>query len=45
MADKFEELKLKSFGYNYVNIDDCWCTARDAQGNLVRETSSTSGFL
>ena len=40
VADKFEELKLTSFGYEYVNIDDCWCTARDSQGNLVPDPSA-----
>ena len=40
VADKFDELKLKSFGYEYVNIDDCWCTARDAQGHLVPDPSA-----
>ena len=35
VADKFVELKLQSFGYDYVNIDDCWCTARDSQGRLL----------
>ena len=40
VADKFDELKLKSFGYEYVNIDDCWCTARDSQGHLVPDPSA-----
>lgn len=40
VADKFVELKLTSFGYEYVNIDDCWCTARDSQGNLVPDPSA-----
>ncbi len=35
-ADKIVSSGLKSAGYQYVNIDDCWLThSRDAAGNLV----------
>jgi alpha-galactosidase len=36
VADSFVSLGLKSAGYKYVNIDDCWAEpARDSSGNLV----------
>ncbi|WP_443048063.1 NPCBM/NEW2 domain-containing protein [Streptomyces sp. H39-S7] len=36
IADIFVSQGLKSAGYNYVNIDDCWALPnRDASGNLV----------
>src|SRR4051812_1707738 len=35
-ADYFVSSGLRSAGYQYVNIDDCWLThSRDAAGNLV----------
>jgi alpha-galactosidase len=35
-ADLFVSSGLKSAGYNYVNLDDCWAEPkRNAQGNLV----------
>ncbi|MEW2295145.1 NPCBM/NEW2 domain-containing protein [Streptomyces sp. NPDC006743] len=36
IADLFVEKGLKSAGYQYVNLDDCWALpARDADGKLV----------
>jgi alpha-galactosidase len=36
IADKFVSAGLKSAGYEYVNIDDCWALPqRNAEGNLV----------
>src|SRR4051812_15959919 len=36
IADSFISLGLKSAGYNYVNIDDCWAEpTRNSSGNLV----------
>src|SRR5205809_2943799 len=36
VADKFVSAGLKSVGYQYVNIDDCWAEPnRDNSGNLV----------
>lgn len=34
----FERLNLTSFGYRYVNLDDCWAAeARAADGSLVAD--------
>ena len=36
VADKFVSTGLKTVGYQYVNIDDCWAEPnRDNNGNLV----------
>jgi alpha-galactosidase len=36
IADKFVSAGLKTAGYQYVNIDDCWAeTTRDSGGKLV----------
>ena len=36
VADEFVKLDLKKYGYEYINIDDCWCTSRNATtGELV----------
>ena len=36
VADQFEKLNLKKYGYEYINIDDCWCTSRsNVTGELV----------
>ena len=35
MADAIVSSGLKDAGYNYVNIDDFWCTGRDEQGNIM----------
>ncbi|KAK7097799.1 hypothetical protein V1264_004724 [Littorina saxatilis] len=39
MADKMVELNLKAYGYEYVNIDDCWpAKERDPEtGKLVAD--------
>lgn len=35
-ADFMVSSGLKSLGYNYVNVDDCWmASSRDSHGNLV----------
>lgn len=33
-ADQMVRNGMKTAGYNYVNLDDCWQGARDAQGNI-----------
>lgn len=33
-ADRLIESGLKSSGYNRLNVDDCWATARDVDGRL-----------
>eukprot|EP01117_Protostelium_nocturnum_P002871 TRINITY_DN13794_c0_g1_i1.p1 TRINITY_DN13794_c0_g1~~TRINITY_DN13794_c0_g1_i1.p1 ORF type:complete len:381 (+),score=97.17 TRINITY_DN13794_c0_g1_i1:77-1219(+) len=32
--DTFVALKLNQFGYEYVNVDDCWAGYRDKDGNI-----------
>jgi alpha-galactosidase len=34
-ADAIAANGMKDAGYQYVNIDDCWQTGRDADGNIV----------
>jgi alpha-galactosidase len=34
-ADDIVKEGLKSAGYEYVVVDDCWQSGRDAQGNLI----------
>ncbi|QNI37755.1 glycoside hydrolase family 27 protein [Edaphobacter albus] len=34
-ADQMASNGMKDAGYEYVVIDDCWQTGRDAQGNIV----------
>lgn len=34
-ADQMASNGMKDAGYEYVIIDDCWQTGRDAQGNIV----------
>jgi alpha-galactosidase len=34
-ADAIATNGMKDAGYQYVNIDDCWQTGRDADGNIV----------
>jgi len=34
-ADAIAGNGMKDAGYQYVNIDDCWQTGRDANGNIV----------
>ena len=35
MADAMAESGMKDAGYQYVVIDDCWQTGRDASGNII----------
>lgn len=35
MADALVENGLADIGYEYVNVDDCWQTDRDKDGNIV----------
>ncbi len=37
-ADALVKSGLAAAGYVYVNIDDCWESGRDAQGNIVPNT-------
>jgi alpha-galactosidase len=37
MADAVVKSGMKDAGYQYVNIDDCWQTSRDANGNIVAD--------
>ena len=30
---------MKDAGYQYVNLDDCWQTSRDAEGNIVPDAA------
>src|ERR1700736_872700 len=34
-ADAMAANGMKDAGYEYVVIDDCWQTGRDAQGNII----------
>ena len=36
-ADSMASNGMKDVGYEYVVIDDCWQTGRDAQGNIVAD--------
>jgi alpha-galactosidase len=37
-ADAIATNGMKDAGYQYVNIDDCWQTGRDADGNIIVDT-------
>jgi len=37
MADAMVSSGMKSSGYQYVNIDDCWQVSRDSQGTIVAD--------
>lgn len=37
MADAFVNLGLVNSGYTYVDVDDAWCSSRDANGTLVAD--------
>jgi alpha-galactosidase len=39
VADTFVSSGMAAVGYEYVNIDDCWMSGRDASGNLQWDTS------
>ena len=35
-TDRFLELKLDTFGYEYINMDDCWqTTQRNSTGHII----------
>jgi alpha-galactosidase len=36
-ADAMVSNGMKDAGYNFVNLDDCWQTSRDAAGNIVAD--------
>jgi hypothetical protein len=45
MADAFISLGLVYSGYTYVDVDDAWCSSRDANGTLVADpTTFPSGM-
>jgi len=35
--DRIVELGLYKVGYNYVNVDDCWASGRDDNGNILAD--------
>lgn len=39
IADIMVKTGLTKLGYVYFNIDDCWEAGRDAQGNLLFNTT------
>lgn len=39
-ADSIVANGMKDAGYQFVNIDDCWQTGRDAAGNIVADTTA-----
>jgi alpha-galactosidase len=39
VADTMVSSGMAAVGYQYVNIDDCWMSGRDASGNLQWDTS------
>ncbi len=39
VADAMVSSGMAAVGYQYVNIDDCWMSGRDANGNLQWDTS------
>jgi alpha-galactosidase len=39
VADAMVSSGMAAVGYQYVNIDDCWMSGRDASGNLQWDTS------
>ncbi|WP_224363413.1 NPCBM/NEW2 domain-containing protein [Hyalangium versicolor] len=38
-ADAMVSSGLKAAGYQYINIDDCWQVSRDANGNIVADST------
>jgi alpha-galactosidase len=36
-ADAFVSTGMAAVGYQYINLDDCWMSGRDASGNLVAD--------
>ena len=39
-ADAFGTYGLDKFGYRYVNIDDCWASSRDSNGNVQADPNT-----
>ncbi len=39
-ADTMVANGMKDAGYQYVNLDDCWQSARDAQGNILADPAT-----
>src|SRR4030067_1629185 len=44
-ADAMVTSGLRDAGYQFVVIDDCWQTARDARGRLVPATARPRGRI
>ena len=38
-ADAIASNGMKDAGYQFVNLDDCWQTSRDAEGNIVADAT------
>lgn len=45
MADRLVSTGLGAAGYSYLNVDDCWATARDQNGRLVADPARFPGGL
>ncbi len=45
MADALVSSGLKAAGYEYLVIDDCWQTSRDASGNIVPDAANFPGGI
>lgn len=43
VADKMNSLGLHKLGYEYLNIDDCWCTVRKTRPEESRQTAALHG--
>jgi alpha-galactosidase len=39
-ADTIASNGMKDAGYQYINLDDCWQSSRDAQGNIVPDAEN-----
>eukprot|EP00040_Diaphanoeca_grandis_P027821 m.159215 g.159215 ORF g.159215 m.159215 type:complete len:969 (-) comp31127_c1_seq1:249-3155(-) len=37
MADRFVSSGMSAVNYSYINIDDCWQVARDANGRIIED--------
>lgn len=37
VADAMHALRLHEYGYQYINVDDCWASGRDANGSVVAD--------
>ena len=45
MADALVTSGMKDAGYQYLVIDDCWQTSRDASGNIVPDAANFPGGI